>query len=167
MKANEWIPENDKTEAMKMEENKLPFFATQKGRGVSALLMFLILAVFFAFSLSSKSGAITFQMNEEMLGITCLKQNPVFIPYADITKVELTDSFSMGEKRDALDWDSGWCGSYENEEYGIYTIYAYSNVNSYIVVHYTDGVLVFNLKKEKTTEKTYDKLLKYCGLETE
>lgn len=167
MRASERIPENDKTEAMKMEENKLPFFATQRGRGISALLMFMILAAFFAFSLSKQSGAITFQMNDEMLGITCLQQDPVFISYEDITEVEMTGGLDMGEKRDALDWDSGWCGVYENEEYGIYTIYAYSNVNQYIVVHYTDGVLVFNLKKDKTTEKTYDKLLKYCGFHAE
>lgn len=163
MKGKERIPENDKTEEMRAEEQKLPLFATQRGRMLSALLMFLILAVFSALFWSGKGGTITFQMDQEMLGIVCQNRDPVFVSYEDIRQVELIDGFETGTALEASDWDSGWCGVYENEEYGVYTLYAYSGTGEYIVVRYDGGVLVFNLKKTKDTQKTYRELLEVMG----
>lgn len=164
MKAKEWVPQNDKTDEMRTEEEKIPLFATKKGRGISALLMVVVVVVFLVFSVTGSGGTITYQMNDEMLGIACLDWQPVFIHYEDIVQVELVSSLELGRAVDLSDWDSGWCGIYENEAYGVYTLFAYSSGSEFIVVHYRDGVLVFNCKKDTGTEKTYENLMAHCGL---
>ncbi|MBD5393165.1 MAG: hypothetical protein HDR71_02615 [Lachnospiraceae bacterium] len=165
MKAKEWIPSNDKTDDMKIQEEKIPFFATKRGRGISALIMVAVITVVLALSLSENSGAVTYQINDEMLGITCLDKPPLFIYYEDILQIELVDSLDLGEAIDIADWDSGWCGTYKNDDYGVYTLFAYSSCSQFIVVHYSDGVLVFNFKKDKSTEKACENLMEHCGLQ--
>lgn len=84
MRAKEWIPQSDRIEEMKMQEENTPFFATKKGRGISALFMLVIIALVLSFSISQNSGAVTYQMNDEMMGITCMDCPPLFISYEDV-----------------------------------------------------------------------------------
>lgn len=141
------------------QEEKLPFFATQAGKTVSALLMVVILIVILALQLGS-GGSIAYEMDDTQLAVACMDRKPVFIPFDSITDVELVETFSMDRTIEAAPWDSGWCGTYENEEYGTFTLYAYSGSGIYIVVKHKDGVLIFNDKSRKTTEKAYKALLK-------
>ena len=168
MKAAERIPENDKTEEMKRAEieRKIPFFATRRGRGISALLMILVIVVFMTVFMSG-GGSITVEMDASKMGIVCLNQTPIFIDYKDIVQVELVSALQTGSAISVQEWDNGFCGIYENETYGKYTLYAYSGTDQYIVVHYKDGVLVFNDKNRKNTQREYEELMEHCFSEAE
>lgn len=70
----------------------------------------------------------------------------------------------IGKKVEASEWDDGWCGIYKNGIYGVYTLFVYSGVSEYIVVYHKDGVLVFNCKNLRNTEKVYYDLKEKCGI---
>lgn len=161
MKPQEKIPYNDRLEEMKQEE-KLPFFATHRGKAVSALIMLVIILAIIALQMGN-SGSIAYEMDDVQMAVVCMDRGATFIPYEDITQVELISSFNMGAFIESQEWDSGWCGTYENEDYGEYTLYAYSETGSYIVVHHKNGVLIFNDKTEKSTDKAYRELLERSG----
>ena len=159
MKRHENIPVGDR---MEQEAEKLPFFATHTGKTVSALLMVMIVVIILVINMGS-GGSIAYEMDDTKLAVVCLNRGPVFVAYDAITGVSLADTFRMDRTVEAEQWDDGWCGIYENEEYGRFTLFAYSSAGTYIVVEYEDGVLIFNDKSEKSTRKAYEKLLERMG----
>lgn len=156
MKKREDVPYGDLTE-LDQEEN-LPFFATHTGKTVSALLMVAIVILILAIGYGS--GSVAYEMDSVQLAVVGLDQAPIFVPYDTITDVELVETFRMDKTVDAADWDSGWCGTYENEDYGTFTLCAYSSPGLYIVVKHNSGVLIFNAKNAGATRNAYEKLLR-------
>lgn len=167
MRKSEQIPKNDDWQEREDQEKKLPFFATKKGTGISAMLMAVIVAVILVYQLSGSRGTVTYEMNGELLGIVCLDRSALFIPYEQISQAQLVETFEMGTVLKADEWDGGWCADCENEQWGKYTLYAYSDVGEYIVVRYAQGTLVFNDKSKKATERAWHKLIKLAGEEGE
>lgn len=159
MKQREFIPQGDRLDH---EEEKLPFFATHTGKTVSGLLMVVFIVIILVMNMGS-DGSVAYEMDDSKLAVVCLDRGPLFISYETITGVSVVDTFKMNAAVEADSWDSGWCGIYENEEYGCFTLFAYSSGGKYIVVEHQDGVLIFNDKTEKETAKAYDELLKRMG----
>ena len=159
MKQQENIPAGDRLER---EEEKLPFFATHTGKTVSALLMVVIVVIILVVNMGN-GGSIAYEMDEANLAVVCLNRSPVFVAYDAVTKVSLVDTFKMDKTVEANSWGDGWCGTYENEEYGRFTLFAYSSAGTYIVVEHEAGVLIFNDKTEKATTKAYEELLERMG----
>lgn len=162
MSMREQIPQNDSMEEMKQEEH-LPFFASQRGKGLSLLLLFVIVAVVMVYQFSGTSGAVTYEMDDRMLGVVCKDYPAVLIAYSDIAEIATVDTFDMGNPVDTTEWDSGWCGTFENQEYGVYTLFAYTGTGEYIVIRYSEGVLVFNLKSRGKTNAVYEALEEHCN----
>jgi len=140
------------------EDDKLPFFATHAGKTVSALLMVVIIIIILVMQIGS-GGTIAYEMDQKMLAVVCMDKDPLFIPFDTIIRTELVDTFQMDNTVEATPWDAGWCGIYENENYGVFTLYAYSNPGIYIVVEHENGVLIFNDKNTKATNAAYQDLL--------
>lgn len=161
MRKQEWIPVGDETEDMRAER-KEPYFSTAKGRQISAFFMIVLIAFLLFCNMTRSAGSVTCEMDDAVLGISCLDEQALFIPYRDMEEVRLVSSLESGEVIRNKDWDEGWCGEYRNELYGRYTFYAYSEVENYIVVKHMAGTLVFNLKSEKATTDTYEQLMVYC-----
>lgn len=159
MKQQENIPVGDR---LTFEEEKVPFFATHTGKTISALLMVVIIVIILVMNMGS-GGAVAYEMDDSKLAVACLNRSPVFVPFETITSVSLVDTFPMDKTIEANSWDNGWCGTYENEEYGRFTLFAYSSCGKYIVVAHSDGVLIFNDKTEKNTLKAYEELLTRMG----
>lgn len=144
------------------QDDKLPFFATHAGKTVSALLMVVIIIIILVMQIGS-GGTIAYEMDENQLAVVCMDRSPVFIPFGTIIWTELVDTFQMGNMVEAAEWDAGWCGTYENEEYGVFTLYAYSDPGVYIVVKHENGVLIFNDRSQKATNAAYEELLERMG----
>ena len=161
MRKEETIPVDDRTEEMKQKEKeKEPFFVTRKGREISALLMIIVVALIASASLNRNSGTITVGLDDKAIGITCKGEEPIFLAFDRIREAYLTDTLDMGEPVHQSDWDSGWCGVWRNDEYGEYTLYAYSTVTEYLVIKYDEGVIVLNQKTKKITEELLTELQK-------
>jgi hypothetical protein len=162
MKAREWIPKSDLTEKMREEAEQKPFFATKRGQNVSSLILVMVVAIFLFFQLNGTGGSVTHQLDQDKLGVACMDYPAVFVAYQDIMDLELVTSLRMDRTIESEEWDSGWCGTYENEEYGTYTLFAYSGTGEYIVIHDEDGVLIFNEKTPTATERVYEELQERC-----
>lgn len=165
MRMSEQIPGEDKTESMRTQE-KQPFFSTRKGQSVSTLLMIVFVVVFLLVRMNSDSGEITYQLDDAHIGLVCLDEPAVFINYDDVTQLESVDSFEQGEALETREWNEGWCGTYQNEEYGQYLLYAYSGVGNYIVLRTANQTVVFNAKSESETDRLYQELCLQCASAT-
>lgn len=154
MKQHERIPLEE--QPILGQQERLPFFATPAGRTISALLMIVIVGL--VLIMSQGSGAVSYEMDDMQLAVAGPDKSPVFLPYSSIQAVRLVSDFTLGHAVAATDWNDGWCGQYENEDIGLFTLYAYSS-GSYIVVEHADGVLIFSMKTQKATQKAYQELL--------
>lgn len=158
MKQQDNIPVGDRLDS---EEEKTPFFATHTGKTISSLFMVVILMI--TLVMNGSSGSIAYEMDDTKLAVVCLNRAPVFVLYEAITGVTMVDTFKMDKTVEADSWDDGWCGTYENEEYGEFALFAYSSGGKYVIVEHTGGVLIFNDKTERTTAKAYEELLTRMG----
>lgn len=162
MRPEEKIPYVDTLNDFEREE-KLPFFTTHAGKVISALIMVVVIIIIMA--MQAGGGSAAYEMDDTQLAVACLDRLPVFIPYDTITNVQVAETFAMDRTIESTDWNSGWCGTYENEEYGEFTLYAYSTCGIYIVVEHEDGVLIFNAKNQKETNAAYEELIEKWGNE--
>ena len=56
-------------------------------------------------------------------------------------------------------------GAYQNDEFGTFTLYAYTSCDSMIIIHSDGKVLAFNCATARETEELYKLLLTKIGQE--
>ena len=157
MKKIESIPKNDYLDDTK-ETEKIPFFATSRGKTISALLMIIVIFVVFM-TRENFSGDINYALDNEKLGVACINNNVTFIYYDDIKEVNYCDKLPSGETIASEEWDSGFCGKIKSNELDECVVYVYTSNNSCIEIVHNDGVLFFNLDNVKKTQDTYSKII--------
>jgi len=82
------------------------------------------------------------------------------VPYDKISEIEYRESNDNGRRSFGINTMKINSGSFTNEEFGGYALYAYTAVKPVIVVHHSENmVLVFNLKTVEETQASYQKLL--------
>ena len=144
-----------------MSEDTMEKFQPKKGFK-SALIfnVVLILGVTIYTLFSGNSGSVMAQVNEEALGVAGGGVT-VFVQVADISEAELVDTVDFGTPQQEIDEESKvYSGKYENSEFGVYDLCVYKDSEHYIVVHHSDGVLVYSLKSDKLTQESYEELVK-------
>lgn len=139
------------------ELNESPF---KKSRLFAILIIAALFAVGLAQVLTGNSGYVTTAVDSQHLGISGNYGDPIFVELDTITSVVLVDSFEFGDCVDGGTVGKTASGIYSCETYGEYLLYAYTNVPAYVIVTYSDGILVFNCPTKASTEKIYQQLLK-------
>ena len=164
MKMAEWRPPESE-EYVPHVHRSAAFFATEKGVWISRMLLVVLLAALFGSQwASTSSGAVTCQLDSDMLGIAgpaCTEGTAgsnAFVSYADISSLSMCRSFTLGQPVQAADWDSGWCGIYQNESWGQYRLFAYSQPGEYILLGTANGYILFNAPTQKATEELFQQL---------
>jgi hypothetical protein len=117
----------------------------------------LIMAVIMVRQFTGDSGTVSTSQGDEYLGVGGVDSS-VFVYYDQITDVELVKQLDRGTFVDGVDGKKVWNGTYCNEAYGEYQLYAYENPQEYIVVKYSGGVLVYNCYRASDTEQAYRSL---------
>lgn len=86
------------------------------------------------------------------------------IPYEKIGEIEYREANDNGRRSFGIGTMKINSGNFTNEEFGSYTLYAYTAVKPVIVVHHSGNmVLVFNLKTVEETKSAYESLRDYWG----
>ena len=80
------------------------------------------------------------------------------INYADIESIELDDSFDVGMRVYGFNSARFNLGNYKNEEFGNYTIYAYTQCDSCVVIKIGGKTLAINGIDEEQTRSIYNEI---------
>lgn len=83
---------------------------------------------------------------------------PVTVNYNDIAEYELQDSIVTGNRSFGISTWKIVSGKYSSSSFGVYTLFAYKDVSKFIVIRYSDSVLVFNLSSEEETVKCFEQI---------
>jgi hypothetical protein len=117
------------------------------------ICLVVILVGFTLFSLFSGGGTPTCAFGETALTLTGPDEGsvPVVINYEEIRSLSLTDDLDLGTFVDGANTTNCQFGTWENEQFGQYTLCALPSVKTYLVMDTEDGIVVLNCESANTT----------------
>jgi len=120
---------------------------------VAVLVIAVIVAVLML------TGEISYTFGEKSLQLEADYSADLEISYADVDEVELRDTFDAGFRTMGFSSARLLLGSFQNDEFQDYTLYAYTTCDSMILIRSGDKYLALNARTEEETQKRYETLL--------
>ncbi|MBQ9940908.1 MAG: SdpI family protein [Clostridia bacterium] len=80
--------------------------------------------------------------------------------YSEIDTIEYRDYFDTGFRKNGFGSAKLSMGIFQNDEFGSYTLYAYTDAKEFIVLKSDENILVIGMKNAQETRKIYDTLTK-------
>ena len=117
----------------------------------------LVVAALFA-------GGVSAALTDGELSVRAFLFSGKKIAYDDINSIVLTDQLVAGSRKFGVSSARLRAGSFNNSQFGDYSLYAYNSVPVWIVADTKSGYVVFNLDSEEKTRAFYDQLLLSVGL---
>lgn len=109
------------------------------------------------------TGDIMYTCKENVLRIEAHYVGGMELPYEQMDSIELLESFDVGIRAFGFGSPRLSMGTFENDEFKVYTLYSYNSCESMILIHCGDKVLAINAQTEAETQALYETLLKKVG----
>ena len=113
------------------------------------------------------TGDVKVEIREGELKIQGSYWSDYELPLSEIRTVTYREDFETGGKQMGVNSLQLNEGTFENREFGEYTIYSYVRCEDFVVMETTKGVVAVNGKTPEETRKLYEKILEASGLEQE
>lgn len=136
--------------------------AVKKSRKLNSICFIVIIVLFLGYSTFFHKSTIEVAMDDETFGLVTLENEAITFPLKNVESVELGDNlstFDRGTLQAGTEDSSYYSGTYVNDAFGEYQLHVNLKVDSYVIVHYTDGILVFNSSTADHTTELYTNLL--------
>ncbi len=127
---------------------------TLKGFAAVAVIVIIVsvLGIF-------RSAAFTVEIEDEVFTITYEDETVVQFSKEEIRSAEYMESFTRGTAAETIAEGKYTVGTWENDEWGSYTLCIRESVEGYVVVTTEESVFVFNYESKDTTEAMCSALL--------
>ena len=127
------------------------------------LVIVLVAAVLVTVGALLFGGSITYTCGEDALRIESTSANGLEVPYTQMESIELREDFDMGTRVMGYGSFQLSMGFFQNEELGDYTLYAYNDCESMILIRSGEKYLAINARNEEETLALYETLLEKVG----
>ena len=117
---------------------------------VPLILIFVVVVMFVG------NVSVTFEMDKFVVEASF--SETLNIPYENIDSVEFREEFAAGSRYMGFGSPTISTGIFQNEEFGQYTLYAYTNGEGCVILRQDDNVLVIIGKTMEETKGIYDNL---------
>ena len=153
-------------EEILLEENPEKELKRKKTRNIETAVIVLITIAAMVFSaVLLFTGDVKVLIRNDRLEIQGSFWSDYELPLSEIRTVTYREDFETGRKRMGVNSLQLNEGTFQNSEFGEYTIYSYARCEDFVVMETTDGVLAVNGKTPEETRKLYEKILEASGLE--
>ncbi len=105
------------------------------------------------------TGDIAFTAEEDAVSVEASYYDDIRIPYASIDGMEYRTDFDPGLRKNGFGSPRLSMGTFENEEYGRYTLYAYTGGEGAVILTVEGETLVLVCKTRQETESLYRQIL--------
>jgi uncharacterized membrane protein len=129
----------------------------KRGSIVGVVVVLVVVAVLMF------TGDITYTVTDSALQIEATYHSDALVSYDQIDTIELRQDFDIGYRAMGFNSAKLSLGTYQNEEFGSFTLYAYNACDSMIVLRSNGKVLAFNCATEQDTQALYEHLLTKCS----
>lgn len=132
-----------------------PPMTSKTARIVSAVTVLMILI---GVAVLMFMGGVTVTCEETAFTVEATYWQDITVPYAEIDSVEYREDFEAGTRVYGFQSAVVSLGSFENDEFGVYTRYAYCMSDDVVILRSDDRVLVLGGKTESATKALYEQL---------
>ena len=137
-----------------------PVISSKAGKVITAVAVPLILAgvavLMFVGDVSVSYGEKSFQVSASFSG-------SLTVEYDAVDSLEYREAFSAGNRVMGFGSARLSVGTFQNSEFGSYTLYGYTGGEGCVVVKQGENVLVIVGKTAQETKGIYDALIEKCG----
>ena len=122
-------------------------------------VVFLVALLVFALIIMPNTGDIEITCGSTSVEIKADYWSDISVDYADIDKIELRNDVESGVRTNGFGTPRLMLGTFENEEFGIYTRYTYGKCDLCVVIEDDGNILVVNGADDAATQILYNELL--------
>ncbi len=107
-------------------------------------------------------GGLAPVLEETRFGVTGMDGTTHFFTYSEVESIELRSDLSnflqneKGTLVEGKDQKRVCSGLFHNDAFGDYQLHVQTQLHNFIIVHAPDGVLVFALESDETTQSLYE-----------
>ncbi len=134
---------------------------TKVGIIVTSVLLTIVLVVVMILMFT---GDIDVEYNEENIKIEASYYNDHYVAYDSITDIEYRESGDLGTRVFGYGSPRLSMGGFQNEEFGTYTRYTYTQCDAHVVVIADGHEIVLGGKTAEETRAIYEKLWSIVGI---
>jgi len=127
---------------------------TSRGMKILAAVMLALIAVLVVTVLFT--GDVEIEFGAESFTVDADFWSPMTVAYTEIRDIEYRDSFDAGIRMFGLGSARLLAGAFENEEFGSYTLYAYTACNAVTVIEIDERTLVISGRDAAETRGIYE-----------
>lgn len=143
------------------EEQRKAEQAARKSRKLNLICLVVIIVAFLGYSLFFRQPTITAAMDDKTFALTTAENEAIAFSLTAVNSVEFgsdLSAFDRGSLQSGTETSACCSGSYRNDAFGEYQLHVNLKVNSYVIVHWTGGTLVFNTTSADATTELYTNL---------
>lgn len=104
------------------------------------------------------SGNIHIEFQKSSLALSGSFVSSSLIDYQDIIQIEYREDLKIGKKKNGINNAKIEAGRYQNDEFGNYRLYSYTNSLSYVVIETKNDLFVVSGSTKQQTQDIYRKL---------
>ena len=109
------------------------------------------------------TGSIKVTCGETALTIEASYWEDLSVSYSEIDTMEYRGDFNAGVRTNGFGSVKLLMGTFRNDEFGFYTLYAYTDAKEYIVLTVGEKTLVIGMKQAEQTQELYETLTEKVG----
>ena len=138
-----------------LPDKKLP----SVGKGGKIFTAIMLPLIFIFVIVICFTGSIKYDLQDAYMAIDgSFKQN-MTVDYADVDRMEYRESMDFGVRTFGFGSPKLSAGTFQNDEFGSYTLYAYTGCKAAIVLERDGRQLVINAENAEDTKALYEALL--------
>lgn len=118
----------------------------------SAIIIIFVLAVMF-------TGGVDVQCDESSLTVEATYWEDIEVAYEDIDSIEYREECDVGVRTNGFGSPRLLMGTFQNDEFGYYTRYSYTNCDACVILNIDGRVLVVSGRDVENTLKIYELLI--------
>lgn len=125
-------------------------------RNSSILISVIVITAVLLFVRNRMQQNIYVEPRQDAFYLKSCAGDEALVPYEELTAVSYEEGLDPGTLKEGTDDKKVKSGTWENERFGEYQLYALPKVTSYVILTTADGVTVFNYESANTTKQIYD-----------
>lgn len=120
---------------------------SRTGSIVIFIVVILVLSIFM-----KPTEAVSFSFEDEGFTIETASGSSVAVAWDALISYEVRETLDLGTMRDGTDTKEEQSGTWENDEFGVYTLCTDAGVKCYLILYLEDGVVVTNFESVEGTQ---------------